>query len=287
MKSVVYSAPLSLYLLGEEGISFGKPALATACLPRVKITICKGNPHQKSKYIDIVDKTVAQYLVRKALPFSRTSYTWETYAENNRKIDIWTPAHYVAACGAILEFYSGRQHDAEVINRLAYEAEKQDNPHAYGVLASASAFGGLIFFRKEFAFLKGIYQLPFKIPPVIQRQLSLIVRSALITDTKKTVTFADYYSKNPKQGDRILSIMEKSVKQLTIAIAKEDAVFFKEAAMQYKRELEKALNSTMSFLHDNINPLYTVCFSGGIKNHLLTIVPFKQVHEGVKKEISL
>jgi len=283
----MYSAPQSVYLLGEEGILFGKPALACAIDQRVLFILTEGKKTVNDEKVDFMSKQVLTHLSRKNIPFSSVPYTWDMRDAHDKKTTMWSSAHIVSACAAFLEFYSGHAHDAEVVNNLAYKLEKQYDPQAYGVLTSASTFGGLIFFRKEFAFLKGIYKLPFKIPPIIQEQLFLIGKIPFLKVAKKMKTFTDYYSKNPKQGDRILSIMEKSVKQLTIAIAKEDPVFFKEAALQYRQALEKALNLPMNFVYNNMHAPYMVCFADEIKSHLSIITLFKQAHEGVRREKSV
>src|SRR3989338_2438064 len=151
---ISYSAPGKIILSGEHSVVYGKPALVTAVNLRLTVTINEGKPQIKDK------KKSFNYYYKSDIPIGRGMGS--------------SAAFCVATAAALLHFYTGREYDKQIINSLAYQGETYFHGMPSGVDVSASCFGGLIFYRKEFEFLKNISSLNFKIPKRIQDQLILI-----------------------------------------------------------------------------------------------------------------
>ncbi|KXK10468.1 MAG: hypothetical protein UZ22_OP11002000772 [Microgenomates bacterium OLB23] len=124
-------------------------------------------------------------------------------------------AEIVATTAALFVQLTGTQPSQDTINALAFQAHKKIYPQASGLYTSLSSFGGLIYYRREFEFLKGIYKLPYKIPNHIQQKLFINFTQA-----------ADIYATEPKNADALLAEQEKRTKRAMVAIIKEDAALF-------------------------------------------------------------
>ena len=120
----------------------------------------------------------------------------------------------VAATSAFLEFYTGKKFEKEIINNIAYQAEKYFHKNASGVDVTASCFGGLIFYRKEFEFLKNISALNFKIPKKIENNLLLIDSGKPIESTGHMVEMVGKsYNQKPQFVEEVLNDIEKTTKR--------------------------------------------------------------------------
>ena len=148
-------------------------------------------------------------------------------------------AFCVAASAAILDFYTGKPFDKETINNIAYQAEKYFHINASGVDVSVSTYGGLIYFRKEFEFLKNISALTFKIPQKIENNLYLI-DSGKPTESDQEMINAvgTLYNKKPQYIGQILNDLEKTTKRFVVSITKEDIQFFQQSLIDNEIFLE-------------------------------------------------
>jgi hydroxymethylglutaryl-CoA synthase len=145
----------------------------------------------------------------------------------------------VAATAALLKFYSGKEFSKEITNNIAYQAEEYFHKSPSGVDVSASCFGGLIFYRKEFEFLKNISSLNFKIPKKIEDNLYLIDSGKAIESTADMVLgVGKLYNKKPKFIEEILSGVEKVTKRMTVAIIKKDQDFLAKSILENEIYLE-------------------------------------------------
>jgi mevalonate kinase len=145
----------------------------------------------------------------------------------------------VAGVAAFLHFYTGRQWDKETINSLAYQCEKKFHGNPSGVDNSTSCFGGLIFYRKEFEFLKHISALNFKLPDNIQKHLFLIDTGKPTETTAQMVSsVGKLYNQDPKRMEQIMNQIEKVTKRMVVAIVKEDPKLFAECIAENQTLLE-------------------------------------------------
>lgn len=241
---ITYSSPAKVILSGEHAVVYGKPALVCAIDQRLEFTVFdrssqNGNSEKGEIVLMITDK-VKQYLKDKKVKFTDKSFDFEI----NSAIPIGrglgsSAALSVAAVSAFLKFYTGDDFEKEVINNLAFQIEKHFHKNPSGVDNTASCFGGLIFYRREFEFLKNISVLPFRIPKKIEENLFLIDSGASIETTAEMVEMVGrMYNKKPSYTEQILNDIEKTTKRMVVAIIKEDVGFFQQTLLDNEILLE-------------------------------------------------
>ena len=307
---ISYSAPGKIILSGEHSVVYGKPALVTAVNLRLTVTINEGKPQIKDKEIHEavvkIEEIVLNYLQKQTKVKKKSfNYYYKSDIPIGRGMGS-SAAFCVATVAALLHFYTGREYEKQIVNSLAYQGEKYFHGMPSGVDVSASCFGGLIFYRKEFEFLKNISSLNFKIPKKIQDQLILIDSGRPVESTAQMVKHVGKrYNDDPKFIETVLNTIEKLTKRMVVSIVKEDTDLFQETVKENQSELENlgiVSKQTKKLLKD-IEPygvgkvtgaggqaegsgliLFLVKDKPGLENYTkknkLILLPFEQDFEG-------
>ena len=138
-----------------------------------------------------------------------------------------------ALIGALSQFYK-KPWNISLINELAYKAEKFIHVNASGGDTSISCMGGLLWFRREFEFLKTFWSLPFKFPVKWQ--------DFVLIDTGRSESTGDLVklvSKNAKNYGNIFNDIEKVTKQMVLSIKLNNEKLFMQTISQNQMLLEK------------------------------------------------
>ena len=232
-KIITYSAPAKVILSGEHAVIFNKPALALALALRLNFSLLNaGSKRKNNTNIDFISKTVKNYLKsqKKKILSNRDLYQYVIKSSIPIKRGLGSSAALsVAASATFLEYYSGETYPNEIVNNLSYKIEKRFHDNPSGVDNSACCFGGLIYFRKEFNFLKNISQLNFIIPKKIEEKLYLIDSGPPLEKTSEMINLvADFYRRHPKKAADIFNDIEKTTRRFVVSIIKEDEHLFAE-----------------------------------------------------------
>lgn len=235
---ISYSAPGKIILSGEHAVVYGKPAFVTAVDLRLTVTVEEGEKGTKHQAVDHIEDLVINYL-NKSKKVSKKAFSFEVSSDIPIGRGMGSSAAFcVATVAALLHFYSERQADKQIINSLAYQSEKFFHGMPSGVDVSASCFGGLIFYRKEFEFLKNISSLNFKMPVSFQKNLLLIDSGKPSEPTSDMVKMVGKrYNKMPKEMEHTLVQIEKITKRMVVSIVKEDLNMFAEAIHDNENQL--------------------------------------------------
>lgn len=303
-KIIKYSAPYSIVLSGEFGDIYGKPVLSAALSQRLYFSVWEGiNKQITNKQITQIANEVKKYLTAKNLKIREKKFNFriekDNFFEGSDNISPLT----VASTAALLEFFSGIKFDKEEVSRLAYKIEKIFDKNSLGCNIATSCFGGLIYFRKEFEFLKNISQLQFNIPKNIEDCLYLIkLPEGVKFPISQAKIIGNLYNKNSKKAEGILNELEKATKRLIVTIIKGDKDFLAKTLRNNERLLEKlgTVSKSLSKLIEKVDKFgaaaiisnrYIICLTGDYKmlnkfmsDNNLSIIKFKLSVSGLIKE---
>jgi mevalonate kinase len=273
MRSISYRAPAKIILSGEHSVVYGKPALVSGFNLHCTITLHAGKGKKKpdvhmQKIYDIVFAHLKKQTPKLEMKDFRLQISNEIPVGRGMGS---SAALSVAFVAAILHFYTGKVPEKEVVNSLAYQAEKHFHGNPSGADNTACCYGGLIFYRKEFEFLKTISALNSKLPQNIERHLFLIDTGKAAESTAEMVrNVQKVYNAYPKETDQTLYALEKTTKRLVVSVIKEDPGMFRESIKENGKLLQKlkiispraeeALNRLRSFGVGKITG------AGGLKN---------------------
>ena len=242
MKSIRYSAPGKVILSGEHAVVYGKPALICAIDKRLIMTFTPaGKTEYKDAIVPLLEKAVKEFLKKKEIKRKDIKYTYSIESTIPIGRGLGSSAAYCAVISAgLLELYTGKEWSKEEINICAYQMEKYFHKNSSGVDTSTSIMGGLIYYRKEFEFLKTISSLSIKLPKRFIDSLILIDTGKPKETTGEMVQkVGKLFNVNGEKIEYILNDIEKTTKRLIISIMKEDAAFFKENIRRNEELLEK------------------------------------------------
>ncbi|MBI2334677.1 hypothetical protein HYU96_02650 [Candidatus Daviesbacteria bacterium] len=209
------SAPAKVHLLGEWSVVWGKPALLTTVDLRISVTVIASRAKQSHDLRKIIEPIIKKELKIKKIP----PYSLKIES------DIPTGAHLgssaavsVASVAALLSFLKIKW-DLDLINRLAYEAEKVFHGNPSGADNSTIVYGGLMWYRKETGDLKIIQKLPFSVPYKLSKNFILINTGTPKKTTKQMIERVSIkYKVLSIKYKKLFDHQEQLVKELLTAI---------------------------------------------------------------------
>lgn len=239
---ISYSAPAKVILSGEHSVVYGKPALVCAINKRLTVFLSPADGYSCKEKIPLatVLTTIKNYLFKKNIKTPEKRFNLKVSSEIPVGRGLGSSAAIsVALASAYLDFYFKKKFDKKFVNDLAYQIEKHFHKNPSGVDNTASCFGGLIYYRKEFEFLKNITILNYKIPKKIEDNLFLIDTGKPIESTSQMVEYVKkMYNKKPDLVEQILNDIEKITKKMVLAIVNEDIGLFQQCILDNEILLE-------------------------------------------------
>ena len=242
MRTIQYSAPGKVILSGEHSVVYGKPAVVCAIDKRLSITFTPANEVKyKDAIFPLLEDSVVDFLKEKKINFVKKNYTYTIKSEIPIGRGLGSSAAYCSCIAAgLLELFTGREWSKDEINMCAYKMEKYFHKNSSGVDTSTSIMGGLLYYRKEFEFLKTISSLAIKLPETFTNSLLLIDTGKPVETTGEMVqAVGALFNVDSKKIEFIFNSIEKITKRIIISIMKEDGIFFKKNIEDNQILLEK------------------------------------------------
>ena len=222
---VSYSAPAKVIFSGEHSVVYGKPALVSTLNLRLTFSLSDGKSKVKIQpFIKNGSNIILSYLQEKNIPYKKKSYDYQIDSNIPVRRGLGSSAALaVAMAAAFLEFYSEKKFALSIVNNLAYQIEKKIHKNPSGVDNNVICFGGFIYYRKEFEFLKTVSRLNLKIAKKIEERLFLIDSGYPKETTGEMVSWVDQlYRRSPARIYKILNQMEEITKKMTTSFVRED-----------------------------------------------------------------
>lgn len=295
--STIVSAPGKIHLLGEHVVVYGKPALLTAIDRRLYVEI------KNSQSSQLTIKTAEnESLVKETIAVFRKVFNLSVLPPMEIKISstiltgsgLGSSSALAAALIGALTKHIKNIWNPNKINELTYEVEKIAHGNPSGADNTTVVFGGLVWYRREFDFLKSIWSLPmfsYKIPPFV-----LIDSGRPTESTKEMVEKVANFSRVKKSlFYKILDDQESQTKKLLLSFKEGKLDQMEKAFLAGERNLEKIgvvgekAKRIISRI-EKIGGVAKICGAGGYQKGSGIIMAYHKNQsklEAVVKEFSL
>ncbi|MCL4338419.1 hypothetical protein M1271_01885 [Patescibacteria group bacterium] len=245
--SVIVSSPGKIHLLGEHAVVYGKPALLAAIDKRLYVKVRRLDSYQGIADTGVRIKTSeGEKLIFECVSVFKKAFVIKKFPplEINVSSNISTgsglgssAALSASVIGALMKSVKNIWNPVR-INELAFEVEKTAHGNPSGADNTTVVFGGLVWYRREFDFLKSIWSLPlspYKIPPFF-----LIDSGRPKESTKEMVESVGLlYKRREGVMESVFSDQELQTKKLLLSFRKDNRSEMIEALKRGERNLEK------------------------------------------------
>lgn len=298
IRKFTVSAPCKVHLLGEWAVVWGKPALLTSVDLRVyaKVSTPKKGETVEDELVKKIQKVIDPIIKRRLKLKKIPPYFVSLKSDVPIGAGLGSSAAISAAYIGALLSYLRVGWNLNLINDLAYEAEKVFHGNPSGADNSTVTCGKLIWFRKESPTLKLIDQVSFNIPQRLAKNFCIIHTGTPSLTTKQMITkITAFFDKKPKVMDRFLEDQEKLVRELLPAIKKSDQKEVIRIIKEGEKNLE-IIGVSSKFAQDIIRKIESlggaakICGAGasdGPTGVLLCFHKNRKVVEGVAKSYNL
>jgi mevalonate kinase len=213
--NAVVSAPGKIHLIGEHSVVYGKPALLAAIQYRLCVQIS-----------DKPAQSVLSPVIAECLRIFSQTYHLKNISSPAIEISSDIPqgsglgssaALAVAGMGALHVFFR-KGWNPDLINKLAYEAEKKQHGNPSGGDNTIVTFGGLLWYRKEFDFLKSMWQIPFSVHKRLQSFYLLSSGKPVETTGEMVDGVRSLYDKDTSHLGALFQDQEELAKEMVLAL---------------------------------------------------------------------
>ncbi len=238
--SFTVSVPAKIHLLGEHAAVYGKPALLTAVDRRLSVTVGSSD-HSKDSEEHLPLRQIIEPIIIKELNIKKIPpYTLTISSQIPIGCGLGSSAAISASFIAALLLFLKIKWDVELVNKLAFEAEKVFHGNPSGGDNAAVCFGGLIWFQKISQDEKIIKQLQFSIPENLSRNFVLIDSGKPVESTGEMVgSVQSLKLEKPEIVDRFLDDQEKLTQELVEVIKNGDEGKFIRIIREGEKNLER------------------------------------------------
>lgn len=273
MNTISYSAPAKIHLMGEHSVVHGKPALLAAINKRITVSISDSKiSNEDNKVIPenlqrIIEDTIKAERKISSIP------TYSTSISSNIPVGLGlgSSAAMSAAFTASLLTFLEIKFDNALLFKIAYEGEKLFHGNPSGGDLAVSIEGGLLYFRKEFEFLKSFSHLPFPISKNIQPFVIINSGKPDESTLEMVKNVGQLKKENPEKINAIFEDQELQTKNLVLSLKEGDEDLLINSIKSGEVNLEKlnvVSGSAKKIIREieEIGGAAKISGGGGIKN---------------------
>ncbi len=224
MRTISYSAPAKIHLMGEHSVVHGKPALLAAIDKYITATLeptKTGNEFNfdignglSKKFQNTLEDAIKKETDLKNIPPYKISVSSDVPIGTG----LGSSAALSAVITAVLLTHIKIYFDNTLLFKIAYEGEKFFHGNPSGGDLAVVIEGGLLYFRKEFEFLKSFSKLSFPISKSLNNFL-IIDSGKPEESTKEMVAKVGVFKKeSPEAAYKIFNNQEDITKDMVIAL---------------------------------------------------------------------
>lgn len=165
MSTISFSAPAKIHLMGEHSAVHGKPAILAAINKRITVSISTDeiSSDKKTNVPETLQLVIESAIKTQCSISDIPKYFASVSSDIPVGLGLGSSAAMSAAFTACLLEFLDIKFDNALLFKIAYEGEKLFHGNPSGGDLAVSIEGGLLYFRKEFEFLKSFSHLPFPI----------------------------------------------------------------------------------------------------------------------------
>lgn len=245
---ITVSTPGKIILIGEHTVVYGFPAILTAINRRFYVTVRSARKNDsQADNIKIINSAIKDnHLVRKSIEIFRENFKIDKLPPLEIEISTDIPLNRglgssaslsAAVIGALMKGVLNIWNPART-NELSFLVEKSQHTNPSGADNTIVTFGGLIWYRKEFDFLKSIWSLPviqYKFPPFV-----FIDSGRPVETTGEMVgSLGVLYKKQKKKMDEIFYSQERETKKMLWALKQNNLPDLQATIENSEKNLEK------------------------------------------------
>lgn len=228
---ITVSVPGKVHLMGEHAVVYGKPALLAAINKRLEVTVTSSDhmeiqTTESTEFVVHALEKIREYFRLSSLPPMKISIV----SEIPGGFHLGSSAAAAVGVVAGVTYFLKKIWNPDVFNHIAYEVEKKQHGNPSGGDNTIVTTGGILWFRKEFEFLKTMWKLDMRIPTSLDHFFLIntgkpkettgeMVNLVRLRYKKNPSLMRTWFDKNEDETKRIVSsLREENETQLLDAI---------------------------------------------------------------------
>ncbi len=245
MKTITYATPAKIHLMGEHSVVFGKPALLAAIDKHITVSLSSDSKNPGLSFASkhnilkdfqkIIEESVKTHCKIRTIP----PYAAIITSDIPIGAGLGSSAALSTAFTAALLSHLHIKFNNALLFKIAYEGERFFHGNPSGGDLAVVIEGGLLYFRKEFEFLKSFSNLDFEIKDSLNNFF-------IINSGKPNESTLDMVKKvgklknsNTQKIDAIFENQEIQTKNLVIALKESNENLLKDSIKDGEANLEK------------------------------------------------